>query len=154
MLRGEAEDGTQHRADFPLVVDAMRRRLFLKLSLFAALAAQTSRSALAAPPRGIGLTPDKIFYDDRFAGARDIAARFDPRAIPTPVQSDVTRIWTDELWRLSGQRPLSLCGVTTESFHFCLARLLRSHARVETRIRRIGRDLHVWSITSTLSKTG
>ena len=130
----------------------MKRRLFLKLSLFAAFAAQTSRSADASV---LGDTrPDRFFYDERFSDARAISARLDAWATLTPVQGDVTALWTGELRDLSRQRSLVLRGVTTESFHFCLTRLLQSHARVETHIRRVGRDLYVWSINSTLSKTG
>ena len=127
----------------------MKRRSFLKLSLVAALAAKGSPSAFAGA-LGESATPsEKVFYDDRFADARCIASRLDARASLTPVQSDVTALWTGGLKNLSRQRPLSLQGVTTESFHFCLKTLLRSETRVETQIRRVGKDLHAWSIRTT-----
>ena len=133
----------------------MKRRLFLKLSLFAAVAAQTSRSAFASVLGDGAVRTDRFFYDERFGDARSIALRFDAKASLSPVQSDVTALWTGELQELSRQRPLSLQGVTTESFHFCLKTLLRSEARVETHIRRVGKDLYAWSIrTTTLRKTG
>jgi hypothetical protein len=154
MNAGEAENGTQHEAGFPLVFRGMKRRSFLKFSLFAAIATQTSRSAVASALDPSARYPDKFFYDDRFGDAQAMSGRLDRSATLTPVQGDVTKVWTDDLKRLSQQRSLTLRGVTTESFHFCLTRLLRSHARVETRIRRVGKDLYAWSITSTLSKTG
>ena len=133
----------------------MKRRLFLKLSLFAAVAAQTSRAAFASVLGDSAVRPDRFFYDDRFGDARGIASRLGTAASLTPVQSDVTALWTGELKELARQRPLALHGVTTESFHFCLKTLLQSEARVETRIRRVGKDLYAWSIrTTTPRKTG
>ena len=133
----------------------MKRRLFLKLSLFAAVAAQASRSAFASVLGDGAARPDRFFYDERFGDARGIASRLDAGASLIPVQSDITALWTGELKELSRQRPLSLRGVTTESFHFCLMRLLQSEAQVETRIRRVGKDLYAWSIrTTTPRKTG
>ena len=130
----------------------MKRRLFLKLSALAALAAPTSRSALAGVLSDSGPRADRFFYDERFGDARSIASRLDARASLTPVQSDVTALWTGELKELSRQRPLALRGVTTESFHFCLKRLLQSETRVETQIRRVGKDLYAWSIRTTITK--
>lgn len=102
---------------------------------------------------GDGAAPaDRLFYDERFSAARAISARLDAKAALIPVQSDVTMLWTGELKDLSRQRPLALRGVTTESFHFCLKRLLQSEAQVETRIRRVGKDLYAWSIRTTTPK--
>ncbi len=132
----------------------MRRRLFLKLSVLAALAARTSRAAFAGPSEDAGLSADHVFFDERFSDARGLASRLEPLADLTPVQSDVTALWTGELKALSSQRSLALSGVTTESFHFCLKTLLQSEARVETRIRRVGRDLYAWSIRTTTRNMG
>ncbi|HKJ73604.1 MAG TPA: hypothetical protein VKA19_05760 [Alphaproteobacteria bacterium] len=131
----------------------MKRRLFLKLSLFAALTARTSRSAVAHVLGESAALPDRFFYDERFTDARAISSRLLPRATLTPVQSDVTALWTGGLKELSRQRPLSLRGVTTESFHFCLKTLLRSEARVETQTQRVGKDLYAWSIRTTIPRT-
>ena len=129
------------------------------------------RSALVAAPaivaRRGGPVWDYVFFDDRFAAAQrwarqlvftvdtiaavdtvdavDTVAAVD-RIEPIPVQGDVTGIWTNGLAQASRAAPLSLQGVTTESFHFCLRILLGDYARVGTRSQRLDRDLHAWSI--------
>ena len=128
----------------------MKRRLFLKFSLLAALAARTSHSALASVLAPSTEPVDRLFIDERFEEARAMAARLAPGVTPTPVQSDVTALWIGELSLISGQRSFFFQGVTTESFHFCLKTLLRSGARVETQARRVSKDLHAWSIRTTL----
>lgn len=127
----------------------MKRRLFLKASAASALAAPALGAAGADNGK---IEPDRFFFDERFAEACVIALRA-PAA--TPITGDVTQVWTQSLNRLSQTRSLSLEGVTTESFYFCLKTLLQSHARLDARSERISADLYAWSIRSTLTqKTG
>lgn len=89
---------------------------------------------------------DYFFFDQRFAEARRLAGTLSGTTEPTPVDGDVTGIWTGELGRASLTVPLTLKGVTTDSFYFCLKILLADQSRVEAEVSRIGRDLHLWTI--------
>lgn len=131
----------------------MKRRLFLKASAASALVP----SALAAPGAAGAAQGDieahRFFYDPRFADARAIASIASGDA--TPVDGDVTQVWTQGLKRLSQKRALALSGVTTESFYFCLKTLLQAEAQIDTRFDRVNTDLYIWSIrTDPKTKTG
>jgi hypothetical protein len=126
---------------------AMKRRSFV----------QAGMSALLLPgavmiPASVGvarlsaLDEDHFFFDERFAEARRLARELRGRATPIPVQGDVTPVWIGGLDRASLSAPMTLGGVTTESFHFCLKILLGDHARVDTQVRRVDRDLHLWTM--------
>lgn len=133
----------------------MKRRVFLKASAASALAAPAlATEALGAAGAAPGnARADRFYYDERFADARALAAR--AFSVATSVDSDVTQVWTQDLNRLSQMRALSLEGVTTESFYFCLHTLLQSHATVTMRAERIGKDLYAWRISTALTgKTG
>ena len=69
-----------------------------------------------------------FFFDERFAEARRLADEMCGATEPTPVQSDITAIWTDGLGRAGLTAPMTIKGVTTESFYFCLKILLADHA--------------------------
>ncbi len=94
----------------------------------------------------------RIFYDERFVQARVIANRlagqFADKSALTPVNGDLTAPWVGELVSTASQGSLSLRGVTTESFYFCLKTLLQSHSVTATHIERADRDLHAWEITT------
>jgi hypothetical protein len=47
-----------------------------------------------------------------------------------------------------GRAPLSMRGITTESFRFCLETMTRSLAYTESRVTRINQDLPFWTILS------
>ena len=89
---------------------------------------------------------DYFFFDERFAEARRLAGALSGTTEPTPVQSDITGIWTGGLWRASLAASMSLKGVTTESFYFCLKILLVDQVRVDAQVSRIDLDLHLWTI--------
>ena len=89
---------------------------------------------------------DYFFFDERFAEARRLAGELSGAIEPTPVQSDVTGTWTGGLGRASVAAPMTMKGVTTESFYFCLKILLSDHARVDAQVTRIDRDLHLWAM--------
>jgi hypothetical protein len=124
----------------------LTKRLFLKtaLSSLAVSPGILTVSAHSSLHKENSLT--YFFYDDRFSEAHKLAAEFAAPTRPTPVQGDVTPLWTDELNSLSRWSPLTLYGVTTESFHFCLKTLLRSQASVKSEIQRLSKDLYTWDI--------
>ena len=119
-------------------------------------------AAVAAAPLG-GVLPGttspgpalhKVFVDDRFPGARRLVFEAFRSTAPTPVLSDVTDLWTGGLAAASLAAPMSLAGVTTESFFFCLKTLLADRARVDATITRHDRDLHTWTIHTNHSRNG
>jgi hypothetical protein len=89
-----------------------------------------------------------VFFDERFAEAQRLAQRLSGRNAPTPVQGDVTDLWARELEPVSRSSPLSMSGVTTESFYFCLKVLMSDRVPVDARATRIGTDLHFWTMHS------
>lgn len=104
--------------------------------------------AVADAPGRPGRAWDYYFFDERFDAARRLAGELSGATRPTPVHADVTSLWTGELGEACLATPLAMQGVTTGSFYFCLKVLLSDHARVESQIRRIGRDLHLWTIST------
>ena len=91
---------------------------------------------------------DHFFYDERFAAARRLARELARVIEPTPVQGDITYIWTAGLGRASLVAPMTMRGVTTESFYFCLKILLADQASVDANFERIDQDLYLWTIRS------
>lgn len=126
----------------------MERRSFIQaagLSLFIPAVAGFARAGGWTDEAALA---DCFFFDDRFLTARALAAGWSGPAAPTAIQGDVTRIWRTRLAHEYLLAPLTLSGVTTESFHFCLSVLLAEQAQIDTRITRIDRDLHLWAIRS------
>ena len=103
-------------------------------------------SASTDVPRWGWLACDYFFFDERFAEARRLAGEMCGATEPTPVQSDITAIWTDGLGRAGLTAPMTMKGVTTESFYFCLKILLVDQVRADAQVSRIDRDLHLWTI--------
>jgi hypothetical protein len=124
----------------------MNRRLFVQAGVSSLFIPNTMIAASADAPSRDRLTWDYFFFDERFAAARRLAGELSGTTAPTPVQGDITSLWTGELGRASLAAPTTLQGVTTESFYFCLKILLTDQARVEAQVRRIDRDLHLWTI--------
>ncbi len=129
----------------------IERRLFLKGSALSLLAPGVMETALAAEGAAV---IDRFFFDERFEEARALAGRTLRARVAIPVRGDVTPVWSAGLKRASQQAPLMLAGVTTESFHFCIKTLMASHARVETEIQRVGRDLYAWRIETRPAQKG
>lgn len=102
--------------------------------------------ATADAPSRDGFAWDYFFFDQRFAEARRLAGEFSGTTEPTPVDGDVTGIWTGELGRASLAAPMTLKGVTTDSFYFCLKILLADQSKVEAQVSRIDQDLYLWTI--------
>jgi hypothetical protein len=117
---------------------------------------QAGVSSLLLPNAVIAVCPDArsrgwpawdyFFFDERFADARQLAGELSGATEPTPVQSDITPIWTGGLGRASLAAPMTMKGVTTESFHFCLKILLSDQVRVDAQVNRIDRDLYLWTM--------
>ena len=96
-----------------------------------------------------------FFFDERFAQARLLVRQLTASELTgcelAAVQSDVTPIRSVTLERITQSASTLLRGITTESFHFCLTTMLREHARIETEIERMDRDLWLWSTRTTRS---
>jgi hypothetical protein len=104
-----------------------------------------ARSIVTAPQWEWG-DADWFFHDARFPLARHLAMELSGSTALTPVQGDITDIWNAGLGRTCGQSRLTLHGVTTESFHFCLKIMASEQSFMETRVSRIDRDLFLWQI--------
>jgi hypothetical protein len=127
----------------------MQRRHFIHAAMSsvvlpAAVKAQ-SLPALAALLRD----HEYAFFDERFAQAQRAIGAWSAANRVIPVQGDVTPIWTSELDRTTRERRLTLQGVTTGSFHFCLRVLLSEHASLDEQMLRLDRNLVVWTLRST-----
>jgi len=121
----------------------VNRRNFIRAGASTLLLPVAMTSAYAAASAA---GSDYFFFDERFPRARVLAAALAGRTRPQPVHADVTDLWRTDLERACRRTSLTLRGVTTESFHFCLKILAGEHARVDTEIARVGRDLFLWTI--------
>jgi len=122
----------------------MNRRYFIKAAAASALLPQgivAASAATANPSRA-----DWFFYDDRFAEAVRRAQELPAPVRTFPVRGDVTDVWNAELARAYDRPPLTLHGVTTESFYFCLKVLAGSKTGIDTTVARVDRDLFLWTI--------
>jgi hypothetical protein len=129
----------------------MKRRHFVQAGMSAVLIPGT----VIAAPTGTSSASDYFFFDERFAQARHLADRLSGMTTLTPVQGDVTPVWTGGLARACLASVMTLMGVTTESFYFCLKILLGDQASVDAQVRRVDRDLHLWTMhTDNHSKNG
>jgi hypothetical protein len=124
---------------------SVNRRHFVRAGL-SSLFTPAVAVASATAPRSAPLAWDYFFFDDRFAEARRLADALSGAVTATPVHGDVTSLWTGELARVSVVTPMTMQGVTTESFFFCLKTLLADQVRVDAQVCRIDRDLHLWTM--------
>lgn len=124
----------------------MNRRHFIGAAASSLLIPLGITSAEAGPAAAASTRPDYLFYDDRFVAARQLAAGVSPGTHLTAVQGDVTDIWNAGLDRACATTALTLQGVTTESFWFCLKIMAGSKTAVDTSVNRVGRDLFLWTI--------
>lgn len=129
----------------------MKRRHFIQ----AGMSAMLIPGAVIARPTGTSSASDYFFFDERFARARHLANRLSGITTLTPVQGDVTPVWTGGLARACLASAMTLRGVTTESFYFCLKILLGDQVSVEAQVRRVDPDLHLWTMhTDNYPKNG
>nr|PZN80563.1 MAG: hypothetical protein DIU56_02665 [Pseudomonadota bacterium] len=125
----------------------MERRQFIQAAASTALLP----SVLTLPAFSASLTgPYRYaFFDERFERARQVAAAWSESARLLAVHGDVTPFWTEALAREVREKSLTLRGVTTGSFHFCLGVLLSEHAFVDARVSRVDRNLLLWTMHSS-----
>ena len=124
----------------------MNRRRFVQAAVTALFIPRVLSASRAEPWDWEWAAEGGFFYDDRFERAARLAAeRAGPRQ-PIPVQGDITNLWNGGLGRACRHSALSLHGVTTESFYFCLKLMVAERARIETQVTRIDRDLFLWSL--------
>jgi hypothetical protein len=121
----------------------MYRRRFLLASMYGAFA---PAMALAGPGLSskASLTNTHVFVDDRFPVARRAALTMTEAMPPIRVGSDVTGVWRNWLEEAALRDALTLEGITTESFHFCLKTLLEERVRVSGELWKIDRDVYRW----------
>jgi len=132
----------------------MNRRLFVQAGASSLFIGNAMIAASADAPGRDRFAWDYFFFDQRFAAARRVAGELSGTTEPTPVDGDVTDIWTGKLGRASLTAPLTMKGVTTDSFYFCLKILLADQSRVEAQVSRIGQDLYLWTMHTNNHKNG
>ena len=116
----------------------MKRRHFIQ----AATASVIVPTALAVTWRKW----DYVLFDERFEQARRVAALGSGSSRLIGVRSDVTAFWCGELDRRARHHCLSLRGVTTDAFLFCLRILLAEHANLQVQVSRLDLNLLSWSV--------
>lgn len=124
----------------------MNRRRFVEAGVSSLFIARTMIPASADSPGRAVPAWDYLFFDERFAEARRLAVNLAGKTEPIPVQGDITPVWIGGLSRASLAASLTLQGVTIESFYFCLKVLLVEQVGVDAQVRRLDRDLHLWTI--------
>ena len=124
----------------------MNRRHFVQAGVTSLLVPVAAIPTFSGASRGDPADLHHFFFDQRFAEARRIAEVMSAAVVPTPVHADVTALWIGGLAHASLVTPLTMQGVTTESFYFCLRTLLADQVRVDAQVSRLGRDLHLWTL--------
>jgi len=132
----------------------VNRRTFVQGGVSSLVVAHASTVSAALASTEVGRAWDYVLFDERFAEARRVAAALSGITVPTPMQGDITAVWTRELAPASLVAPLTIAGVTTESVYFCLKILLADQASVDAQVSRIGRDLHLWTLRTENLKHG
>ena len=128
----------------------MDRRVFIRTTLAGLSCLPGVAWIIAASRSRREISPDWFFFDDRFPEAEKLARSPTSKVPLTAVQGDMTALWNTELRQSCLRRSLSMQGVTTESFFFCLKGMLNDHARVDAEETRVSGDLLLWRIHSTV----
>ncbi len=121
----------------------MNRRLFIGTAL---LSFTLPTEILAASDSQVAA--NMVFFDPRFAKSLPELGDRVRTGNTRIVNGDITPVWNDGLKRLSGKVTLNLVGVTTDSFYFCLQRLLQEKNTVTAESLKINSNLVAWMITS------
>jgi hypothetical protein len=127
----------------------MHRRELISASLSAILLPQGMFAFTAVEPAA---GASFVFFDEHYALAASLAQAAPPYSSKIPVGADVTGVWNSSLKLARRDLPLELLGITTDSFRFCLQRLLQSHCYTSTNVERVSQDLYAWSIITTSTR--
>ena len=130
----------------PIYNQFMDRRRFIEAAVSSLFMVPPLAFAGVTAPRGGSGAADVLFFDDRFASARLLARQWAEPIRHVPVRSDITPVWNAWLKEACQRSVLTLDGITTESFHFCLEIMTAERTRIESRIARVDRDLFLWRI--------
>jgi hypothetical protein len=126
----------------------MNRRLFIGTALLPFTMPPGILAAGDSP-----MAADMAFFDPRFSDSAPALGDWVRASAIRAVNGDVTQVWNEDLKCLSGKVPLTLAGVTTESFYFCLQYLLQEKNTVTAETLRINRNLFAWVIANQNQKT-
>jgi hypothetical protein len=127
----------------------MKRRELIQACAMAALFPEglIAGNSVFAANTGISRY-SRFFFDERFVDPATQLSNVVNDVLLVPVRSDVTAVWTGMLSRAARQQSLALQGLTTESFVFCLQRLLHGSHAVEVSMQRVSQDLYGWSLVA------
>ena len=122
----------------------MKRRNFISSSLIPLALPKLSlagSSSIQAPPT-------VKYFEERNPKAGKIARSWLDSGNWQAVHGDITPIWNGQLKSKSKDDSLHVAGVTTESFYFCLQRLLQPTHAVSVKIIRVDQNLYAWTLSA------
>lgn len=122
----------------------MKRRIFIGSSLVPLFLPDLALAEHLLVSENAG----NLYFDERFSQASDIAQSLVKSSHWQAVQGDITPVWNSALKSKSKQGSVDVAGVTTESFYFCLQRLLQESHHVTLSATRIDRDLYAWTLNA------
>lgn len=120
----------------------MRRRNFISSSLIPLAMPKLSLAGSSS----LQATPTIKYFEGRYQKAGNIARSWLGPDNWQAVQSDITPSWNGQLKSKSKDDSLHVAGVTTESFYFCLQRLLQPTHAVSAEIIRVDQNLYAWTL--------
>jgi hypothetical protein len=124
----------------------MKRRRFIHAAISSLTLPVVVKSQSVFALSNFTQEPAYAFFDERFKHAHRIAAAWAAENRLIAVQSDVTATWQSGLQHMAREHPLTLRGVTTESFQFCLRILLGEHTGLDGQVSRVDRNLLLWTM--------
>ena len=125
----------------------MKRRHFIRAATASVLFPAVARTHIATP-KSLSEKWDYVFFDERFQGARRVAAALSSESRLVAVQGDITVLWRDELERMTRDHAVRVRGATTYSFLFCLRILVGEHADLDLQVSRLDRNLYGWTMST------
>ncbi len=120
----------------------MKRRNFISSSLIPLALPKLSLAGSSS----LQATPTIKYFEGRCQKAGNIARSWLGPDNWQAVQSDITPSWNGQLKSKSKDDSLHVAGVTTESFCFCLQRLLQPTHAVSVEITRVDQNLYAWTL--------
>jgi len=128
----------------------MKRRNFISSSLIPLALPKLSLAGSSS----LQATPTIKYFEERYQKAGKVARSWLGSGNWQAVQSDITPLWNGQLKSKSKDDSLYVAGVTTESFYFCLQRLLQPTHAVSVEITRVDQNLYAWALSATNKNNG
>jgi len=122
----------------------MKRRNFISSSLIPLALPKLSLAGSGS----LHATTTIKYFEGRYQKAGKVARSWLDSDNWQAVQGDITPVWNGQLKPKSKDDSLHVAGVTTESFYFCLQRLLQPTHAVSVEITRVDQNLYAWTLSA------